>query len=245
MFAVRHADIETFARELEARGRTRATVTRRLCTIAGLYKYAVEEKLLDHSPTAHVRRPRLDYESHATALDRNELGGILVAAGLGSPAEHALISLLAGGQDGNAVKTRLVRVVNGAGSRGPSQTTCSPNQPMRSSVNSNAVIPVNSLSSDARSRSLIAAGGRNGYSTVTCAGTPSLAASSSRARCRLTAGSAAGTGTRSAVSPPGPVLGIKPGMPARLRFPPGRRTWNFPHRTPGTPPWAPRRRTTV
>jgi len=42
-----------------------------------------------------VRRPRLDYESHATALDRNELGAILVAAGLGPPAEHALISLLA------------------------------------------------------------------------------------------------------------------------------------------------------
>jgi len=40
-------------------------------------------------------RPRLDYESHATGLDRNELGAILVAAGLGAPAEHALISLLA------------------------------------------------------------------------------------------------------------------------------------------------------
>jgi site-specific recombinase XerD len=95
LFSVRRADIETFARELEARGRTRATVTRRLCTIAGFYKYAVEEELLDHSPAAHVRRPRLDYESHATALDRNELGGILVAAGLGPPGEHALISLLA------------------------------------------------------------------------------------------------------------------------------------------------------
>src|SRR5689334_23792573 len=38
--------------------------------------------------------PRLDYESHATGLDRNELG----AAGrrrLGPPADHALISLLA------------------------------------------------------------------------------------------------------------------------------------------------------
>jgi integrase/recombinase XerD len=51
--------------------------------------------LLDHSPAAHARRPRLDYESHATALDRNELGAILVAAGLGPAAEHALISLLA------------------------------------------------------------------------------------------------------------------------------------------------------
>ena len=65
LFAVRRADIEGFARELEARGRARATVTvtRRLCTIAGFCKYAVEEELLDHSPAAHVRRPRLDYES--------------------------------------------------------------------------------------------------------------------------------------------------------------------------------------
>jgi integrase/recombinase XerD len=63
-------------------------------TIAGFYRYAVEEDLLDHSPAAHVRRPRLDYESHAMGLDRNELGALLVAAGLGSAAEHALISLL-------------------------------------------------------------------------------------------------------------------------------------------------------
>src|SRR5690348_6008558 len=80
---------------MEARGRARATITRRLCTIAGFYRYAVEEDLLDHSPAAHVRRPRLDYESHATGLDRNELGALLVAAGLGLPAEHALVSLLA------------------------------------------------------------------------------------------------------------------------------------------------------
>jgi integrase/recombinase XerD len=91
----RRADIECFARDLETRGRARATITRRLCTVAGFYRYAVEEDLLDHSPAAHVRRPRLDYESHATGLDRNELGALLVAAGLGSPDEHALISLLA------------------------------------------------------------------------------------------------------------------------------------------------------
>jgi integrase/recombinase XerD len=95
LFQIRRADIECFARDMEARGRARATITRRLCTIAGFYRYAVEEDLLDHSPAAHVRRPRLDYESHATGLDRNELGAILVAAGLGDAAEHALISLLA------------------------------------------------------------------------------------------------------------------------------------------------------
>jgi integrase/recombinase XerD len=61
LFSVRRADIESFARQLEANGRARATVTRRLSTIAGFYKYAVEEELLDHSPAAHVRRPRVDY----------------------------------------------------------------------------------------------------------------------------------------------------------------------------------------
>jgi integrase/recombinase XerD len=95
LFDVRRADIECFARDLEARGRARSTVSRRLATVAGLYKYAVEEDLLAHSPAAHVRRPRLDYESHAVGLDRNEVGALLVAAGLGTAAEHALISLLA------------------------------------------------------------------------------------------------------------------------------------------------------
>ena len=92
LFQARRADIECFARDLEAHGRARATITRRLCTVAGFYRYAVEEELLDHSPAANVRRPRLDYESHASGLDRNELGAMLVAAGLGRPAEHALIS---------------------------------------------------------------------------------------------------------------------------------------------------------
>ena len=52
LFAVRRADIEGFARDLEARGRARATVTRRLCSIAGFYRYALEENLLEHSPAA-------------------------------------------------------------------------------------------------------------------------------------------------------------------------------------------------
>jgi len=95
LFGARRADIEGFGRHLEACGRARATVARRLCTIACFYRYAEEEGLIPISPAVHVRRPRLDYESHATGLDRNELGALLVAAGLGSPAEHALVSLLA------------------------------------------------------------------------------------------------------------------------------------------------------
>jgi integrase/recombinase XerD len=43
----------------------------------------------------HIRRPRIDYESHVAHLDRNELGAILVTAGLSSARDHALVSLLA------------------------------------------------------------------------------------------------------------------------------------------------------
>jgi hypothetical protein len=92
LFGARRADIERFGRHLEALGRARATIARRLCTIACFYRYAEEEGLIAVSPAVHVRRPRLDYESHATGLDRNEVGALLIAAGLGEPHEHALLS---------------------------------------------------------------------------------------------------------------------------------------------------------
>ena len=40
LFRARRADIECFARDLETRGRARATITWRLCTIAGFYRCA-------------------------------------------------------------------------------------------------------------------------------------------------------------------------------------------------------------
>jgi site-specific recombinase XerD len=95
LFEVRRVDIEYYARELEGLGRARATVGRRLCTITGFYRYAEQEGLIERSPAVHVRRPRLDYESNVVGLDRNELGALLVAAGLTGPVEHALVSLLA------------------------------------------------------------------------------------------------------------------------------------------------------
>ena len=57
LFEVRRVDIECFARELEDRGKARATVARRLCTIVGFYRYAEEEGVIEHSPAVHIRRP--------------------------------------------------------------------------------------------------------------------------------------------------------------------------------------------
>jgi integrase/recombinase XerD len=95
LFGARRADIESFGRHLEHGGKARATIARRLCTIACFYRCAEEEGVIPVSPAVHVRRPCLDYESHATGLDRNEVGAMLVAAGLAGAREHALISLLA------------------------------------------------------------------------------------------------------------------------------------------------------
>ena len=50
LFQARRPDIECFGRDMEARGRARATIARRLCTVSGFYRYAVEEELLEHSP---------------------------------------------------------------------------------------------------------------------------------------------------------------------------------------------------
>jgi hypothetical protein len=83
--AGRHRDLRPRARGQGPRPRDRDPPHvhhRRFC------KYAVEEELLDGSPAAHTRRPRLDCESHATGLDRNEVGAILLAAGLGLAAEQ-------------------------------------------------------------------------------------------------------------------------------------------------------------
>jgi hypothetical protein len=53
LFDVHRVDIECFGRELEACGRARATIARRLCTIAGFFRYAEEEGLISHSPAIH------------------------------------------------------------------------------------------------------------------------------------------------------------------------------------------------
>ncbi len=95
LFEVRRAHIELFARWLEETGRAKSTVARRLSTITGFYRYCSEEQLITHSPAAHVRRPRVSYESNQTPLDRNEVGMFLVQAGISGGRDHALACLLA------------------------------------------------------------------------------------------------------------------------------------------------------
>lgn len=92
---VQRAHIELYARWSEEHGLARSTISRRLSTICGFYRYCSQEAVIDRDPAAYVRRPKIDYESHTLGLDRNELGAFLVQAGLCGGRDHALMCLLA------------------------------------------------------------------------------------------------------------------------------------------------------
>jgi site-specific recombinase XerD len=92
---VKRAHLELYARHLEASGRMPSTVARRLSTLASFYRYCHVEGVLRRNPAANVRRPKVDHESQTFGLDRNELGALLVQAGLGSARDHALVAVLA------------------------------------------------------------------------------------------------------------------------------------------------------
>jgi site-specific recombinase XerD len=51
---IRRPHVELYARELEARGLSAATVALKLVVLTGFYRYCVEEQLLEHSPAVHV-----------------------------------------------------------------------------------------------------------------------------------------------------------------------------------------------
>ncbi len=72
-----------------------ATVARRLSCLSGFYDYGLREvELLDYSPVANVRRPRVGDDSPTIGLDAAELDRLLTAAEHDSPRSAALVSLL-------------------------------------------------------------------------------------------------------------------------------------------------------
>ena len=64
VFGVQRPHVELWAREMEeVRGLAKATVGRRLSTLAGFYRVAVIDGHLEHSPLEFVRRPKISDES--------------------------------------------------------------------------------------------------------------------------------------------------------------------------------------
>lgn len=88
------AQIEVFARELEVTGRTLATVASKLNALAGFYRYAVIDGILERDPMVNVRRPRVERISSTQGLTRTEFADVLRTVEAMTPRDHALVCLL-------------------------------------------------------------------------------------------------------------------------------------------------------
>ncbi len=95
LLTVKRPHLELFARWMEHEGKMPSTTRRRISTLASFYKYCHIEEIITRNPAANVRRPKVPEESRTLGLDRNELGALLVQAGLGDLRDGALITLLA------------------------------------------------------------------------------------------------------------------------------------------------------
>ena len=95
LLTVRRPHLELFGCWMEQQGRMASTIARRLSTLSSFYKYCQIEEILDKNPAANIRRPKVNNESRTLGLDRNELGALLVQAGLGDVRDGALVTLLA------------------------------------------------------------------------------------------------------------------------------------------------------
>lgn len=94
IFGVKRGHLELWARAMEERGLARATIGRRLSTVAGFYRICVLDGLIEHSPAEYVRRPKIDTESATLGLDRMELSAFVAQGAAGGPMDHALACLL-------------------------------------------------------------------------------------------------------------------------------------------------------
>jgi len=94
IFEAKRAHLELWARFMEERGLARATIGRRLSTVAGFYRIATLDGPIEHSPAEHVRRPKIDTESATLGLDRMELSAFIAQGAAAGVMDHALACLL-------------------------------------------------------------------------------------------------------------------------------------------------------
>jgi hypothetical protein len=92
VFAVKRGHLELWARMQEDAGLAASTVSRRLSTVAGFYRFAAIDDVIEHSPAEYVRRPRIDTEGATLGLDRMELSAFIAQGAAAGPVDHALAS---------------------------------------------------------------------------------------------------------------------------------------------------------
>ena len=71
-----------------------ASIARRLSAVSAFYDYGISVDVLDFSPVANVRRPRVSEDSTTVGLSAEEAVNLLDAADAHSPRLGALVSLL-------------------------------------------------------------------------------------------------------------------------------------------------------
>jgi site-specific recombinase XerD len=91
--AAKRAHVEVFARELEATGRKATTVGTKLHALAGFYKFALSDELIDRDPMVHVARPPVPNESTTNGVTWTEMADMLRVAEP-DPRDHALVCIL-------------------------------------------------------------------------------------------------------------------------------------------------------
>src|SRR6516162_5472835 len=77
VFTVRRGHLELWARMQEDAGLAASTISRRLSTVAGFYRFAALDGVIEHSPAEYVRRPKIGSESATLGLDRMELSAFI------------------------------------------------------------------------------------------------------------------------------------------------------------------------
>jgi integrase/recombinase XerD len=94
--AAGRADLELYVRWMQETRRYKpSTVSRRVSVVAGFYRTAVIDAVLEHFPAEHLRRPRVPPESPTLGLTHLQFEALLTAARVSTnPADFALVALL-------------------------------------------------------------------------------------------------------------------------------------------------------
>jgi integrase/recombinase XerD len=101
-FTARRHHVDTWVKHLgqepqpaTKRPASPATIARRLSCLSKFYDYGMRDvELIEHSPVANVRRPKVSEDSPTIGLDAAELDRLLTAAEADGPRSAALVSLL-------------------------------------------------------------------------------------------------------------------------------------------------------
>lgn len=94
-FEIKRAHLEIYVRWLEKEDYALATVSKRVSTLAGFYRFAFIDGYITSNPVEYLRRPQRDNnESTTNGLDRMELGYFIACAKASTVRDYALSCLL-------------------------------------------------------------------------------------------------------------------------------------------------------